>query len=139
MVKAADDARPAEWLTRSAGEFGTVHSLVPDLFEAYARVFHPAALGDRQVRWEDVARANGRTMHPAAEWGSLTGSWQLNQQAGLWDAGPEHGQTPERLAMRLAAILAGHTSTPERSWFGVWEGWGGPLRTPLVLFKDGTP
>ena len=42
MVKAADDARPAEWLTRSAGEFGTVHSLVPDLFEAYARVFHPA-------------------------------------------------------------------------------------------------
>ncbi len=122
MIEAAEDARPADWLTRSAGERYTVHAMVPDVFEAYARVFHPAMLWEQEVRWADVARANGRTMHGAAEWGQLTGSWQLKQQPGLWETEPDTGPTPERLALRLATILAGHTGAADRCRFGVWEG-----------------
>jgi hypothetical protein len=137
VIEAAADARPADWLTRSAGMFGTVHSMVPDVFEAYARVFHPAMLCEREVRWSEVASANGRTMHGAAEWGSLVGSWQLGGQAGLWDSEPDTGPMPERLALRLAGVLGRHTSTPQRCWFGVWDGWGSP--SVLMLFPEGTP
>jgi len=65
----------------------TVGSIVPPMFDAYARVFHPASRGVGKdavdVRWDDVAAANDRVMHAAAEWGSLTGSWQLQGQPGM--------------------------------------------------------
>jgi hypothetical protein len=154
MITAANDAGQADWLSRSAAHMYTVHVMVPDVFEAYARVFHPAArhegppprvgefvnaAAEREVRWAEVASANDRTMHGAAEWGQLTGSWSLEAQAGLWDREPECGRTPERLGLRLAAILGTHTSTPDRCWFGVWEGWGNGATGALHLFTEGTP
>lgn len=131
MIVPAEDATPGEWLTRSAGEDGTFHTMVPAVFGAYARVFHPASLGEREVRWSEVAAANGRSMHGAAEWGQLTGSWRLEEQDGLWDLEPVAGELVERPALRLAAILAEHTSTPERCWFGIWDGWGLPSTSIL--------
>jgi len=137
MIEAAKDARAADWISRAAGESGTFHSMVPDVFEAYARVFHPAGLCGTQVRWAEVAAANGRTMHGAAEWGQLTGSWQVREQAGLWDSEPATGPAPESVSLRLARTLARHTSTPECCWFGVWEGWGTP--TIMVLARPEVP
>lgn len=150
VLTAAENVRAAAWLSPSAGDWGTIHSMVPAGFTAYARVFHPAWLGRQgvpgqfaltggeEVRWADVAAANDRTMHGAAEWGQLTGSWQLGAQEGLWDEEPERGEAPERLTLRLASILAAHTGTPEACWFAVWDGWGeGPLAT-IRLFRDGT-
>jgi hypothetical protein len=134
MLEPAEDATPAHWLTRAAGEVHTLHVMVPDVFDAYARVFHPALLADKEVRWADVADANERAMHGGAEWGSLTGSRKLNGQEELWDREPNLGQLPARLARRLAEILAGHTSTPERCFFAVWEGWGVPH--VFVLGRD---
>lgn len=87
------DVSPADWVvdgTRGPG--GTVGSLVPRGFAAYARVFHPAYLGAAEVRWATVARINGRVSHPAMEWISITGSWQYLQgsrgQPGLWNTQP---------------------------------------------------
>ncbi len=137
MIGAADDARAADWLVDSAEGDGTLHSMVPRAFEGYARVFHPAALSDGDVRWADVAAANGRTMHGAAEWGQLAGSWQLRGQEGLWDSEPHTGPTPERTGLRLVTILARHTSTPQRCYFGVWEGHGSPQ--VFVLADRDTP
>jgi len=149
MIEPAADASAAEWLTRSAGAFGTVHSLVPDVFEAYARVFQPASrYGEtrdpghapaegREVRWADVAAANGTKMHGAAEWGQLTGSWALEEQADLWDRTPETRQLPEGPARRLAEILARHTRTPERCRFAVWDGWGESML--VFMFRKGVP
>jgi hypothetical protein len=140
-MEPAEDAAPAGWLTRDAGASPTFHTMVPEDFDVYARVFHPARLGDREVRWAEVAEANGRTMHGAAEWGQLTGSWKLDQQGGLWDSDPFNGHTPERQALHLGALLAKHTGTPQRCWFGVWEGWGGwrdPGSAEIVLVRTGT-
>lgn len=137
-LRPAADTQPAEWAVQGVREFGEgVGSLVPAVFESYARVFHPAGLGDQEVRWEDVARANARVMHPAAEWGSLTGSWEIDGQPGLWDGEPSLGRVPSGVGKRLAETLARRTATPDRCWFGVWEGWGtGGLS---MGFKVGTP
>ncbi len=143
---ASNDATAADWIVAGVRDFdGTVGSIVPAVFEAHARVFHPAALrtetGWADVSWSDIAAANGRVMHPAAEWGSLVGSWKVNRQPDLWDASPCEGEPPHNIAKRLAALLANHTETPNRCWFAMWEGWGSWSNTSesSVLFPDGTP
>jgi hypothetical protein len=75
---AAPDADATAWISAAIRDFDyTVGSIVPPVFEAYARVFHPAWRGRdahrTAVSWGEVARANGRAMHPAAEWGSIVG------------------------------------------------------------------
>jgi hypothetical protein len=127
---AATSASPAEWIAAGVRDFAhDVGSVVPATFEAHARVCHPASRdkGDdtAEVRWTEVARANGRVMHPAAEWGSITGSWEHLSQAPLWDHPPLTGELPSAVATRMAAVLAEHTGTPERCWFAVWEGFAG--------------
>lgn len=130
LLTAAADASPAEWVIAGVRDFAyDVGSIVPATFAAYARVFHPAVRGEgggaAEVRWAEVAQANGRVMHPAAEWGSITGSWDYQysrSQPGIWDYPPSTGELPAEVAARLAAVLSRHTSTPQRCWFAVWEG-----------------
>ncbi len=143
---ASIDASAADWIVAGVRDFdGTVGSIVPAVFEAYARVFHPAGLrtdtGWADVGWSDVAEANGRVMHPAAEWGSLVGSWKVKGQPELWEAAPSQGEPPDSITERLAALLADYTETPSRCWFAVWEGWGSWSNTSesSVFFPDDTP
>ncbi|HEY1457196.1 MAG TPA: hypothetical protein VGF15_01650 [Solirubrobacteraceae bacterium] len=141
----APDARPADWILAEVRSFDhTVGSIVPPVFDAYARVFHPAlrGQGDEQaaVRWADVAQATGRQMHPAAEWGSITGSWKSQYdltQPQVCDCPPSTGQLPAALAERLAAILSRYSEDPGSGYFGVWEGWG--ISTAMFLFTKDTP
>jgi hypothetical protein len=109
----------------------TVGSIVPAVFDVYARVFHPASQNagedEGDVRWAEVAAANGRVMHRAAEWGSLTGSWQCERQPGVWDDPPSVGRLPFAVATRLARVLAEHTQRQDRCCLGVWDGWGTPI------------
>jgi len=81
----------------------------------------------REVRWAEVAEANGRVAHPAMEWASITGDQSFRwggEQPGLWDETPEMGTLPLRHTERLCELLAGYTTTPERCWFAIWEGHG---------------
>jgi hypothetical protein len=139
-LRAAADVHDADWVVlgvRGVDASG-VGALVPAVFDRYARVFHPASRdGGIDVRWADVAAANNRLMHPAAEWGSLTGSWQIESQADLWDCPPSIGTLPERLAERLAETLAPLTRDSLRCKFGVWDGWG--EATLMYFVKEGTP
>lgn len=136
---AARDASCAAWIAAAVRPFDyTVGSVVPPGFEAYARVFHPAHASSRsdgpeslEVRWAEVAAANSRIMHPAAEWGSIIGSWDCREQAGVWDKPPLTGSLPAQVARRLTAVLEQHTRVPEPCWFGVWTG-RGPLDVELA-------
>ena len=61
------------------------------------------------------------------QWPSITGEhldgyW--HPQPGIWDREPDEGSLPRELAPALVSVLSRHTSTPERCWFAVWEGWG---------------
>lgn len=136
----ASDARAAHWIVASLTTFGeSVLSVVPEGFEAYVRVFHPAYRhGDRApddpalpVSWAEIAEAHGKVAHAGMQMNALTGR-ELYEgdkpppELGDW---PELGTFPFELAPSLIASLRPHTSTPELCWFAVWDGWG-------VLDKD---
>jgi hypothetical protein len=142
MLSASADAHAADWLVAGVRDFDhAVGSVVPAVFEAYARVFHPASrdVGAETVavRWADVASANSRVMHPAAEWGSITGPWKHRHgsgQPGVWDEPPSTGELPHVTARRLAELLVEHTNRREHCFFALCE--GGVLGL-IVLFPDG--
>jgi len=123
---------PAGWVAAGLRGFaGSVLSVVPAGFQAYARIFHPAQRRDgarwTPVSWAEVAEANGRVPHPAMQWHSLVGSWSLaggGSQPGVWDLEPAVGTLPRDLAIVLTEVLAGQTATPERCWLAVWDGFG---------------
>jgi hypothetical protein len=122
------DVSPAEWAVAGVRDFEyDVGSLVPTSFAAYARVFHPAylTLEQREIRWAEVAAANGRRAHPAMEWIAITGSWRFlhhDTQPGIWDQEPSEGSLPLRQSIRVTSILSDHTTTAERCWFAIWDG-----------------
>jgi hypothetical protein len=129
----AADPAPAGWVVAGLRGFAeSVLSVVPAGLEAYARIFHPAQRRDgthwTPVSWHQVAQANHRLAHPAMQWCHLVGSCSLGgggqSQPGIWDLEPAEGSLPRDLAVVLAEMLAAHTATPERCWFGVWEGFG---------------
>ena len=128
--ESAPDAAPAAWVLEGLRGFAqSVLSIVPEGFEAYARIFHPAWNNEPEapVRWRDIAQANGRTAHRRMQWPSITGSIRFCEgggQPGVWDHRPEEGALPEALVPALTPVLARHTATPGRCWFAVWEGWG---------------
>lgn len=131
-LTAVPDARAAGWISSRIRSFDhTVGSIVPPGFDAYARVFHPAYVrsGDREVtvRWASVAAANGREMHAAAEWVSITGSWKYQHgstQPGVWDRAPATGRLPRIIAERLSIVLSRRMADRAHCFFGVWDGWG---------------
>lgn len=140
----ASDPRTADWVVAAIRDFdGTVGSILPAVFPAYARVFHPAARtvagGGMDVRWAEVAAAHGRVMHPLAQWAQINpplpgetrdpAHWgrdhgPIDPRPGVWDDEPLVGEIPTALAARLATILARFTRTPSRCWLAVWEGYG---------------
>ena len=117
----------ADALHRTAPD--TVGHLVPAGFPAMARVFHPAVryVGDDdvEVSWASVAAANGTTVHPLMQWGSVTGSmdyFENDDQAPLWHGAPARGHLPAPVAERLVAVLSRWTTTPDVCWFAVAQG-----------------
>jgi hypothetical protein len=105
----------------------TVASLVPPVFDAYARVLHPAIRfegdDDVEVSWAAVARLNDRRAHRLMQWPAITGSWDFvaeDDQPELWNDSPAEGHLLESVAGRLAAVLARHTADPGDCWFAAW-------------------
>ena len=130
----APDVAPAGWVTAGLRGFAaSVVSVVPAGFPAYARIFHPAQRRDgvdwKPVSWREVASANGRVAHRTMQWCSLVGCCSLSgddcrPQPGVWDVEPATGDLPRDLAIVLAEVLAEQTTTSQRCWFAVWDGFG---------------
>ncbi|MGW0118734.1 hypothetical protein [Streptomyces sp. NPDC003327] len=130
----AADLGPARWLTERRpghGDFGTVAGVAAPGFAAYARVLHPAELDERPVRWDAVAAAYGRKVEALTDWYEVIGAQRYYYQnaseyglPGVWDEHPAEGPTPCGVAEALLPVLARHTTTPERCWYGLWDGYG---------------
>jgi hypothetical protein len=125
------DVSPGRWVADAVRPGLGVAGLLPPLFPAAARVLHPAAQydgdDDVDVRWADVAAANGTVAHPLMEWGGITGSLDFYEdadQSPLWEGAPARGHLPEQVAGPLAEVLARHTGTPQDCLFAVWDGFG---------------
>ncbi|WP_432486128.1 hypothetical protein [Kineococcus esterisolvens] len=136
-----DDVSAADWIVAAVRNFDhTVGSLVPPVFEAYARVFHPAAWRDDfgrdvAVTWAQVAAANGRQAHAGMEWVAITGSWSYHHgdtQPEVWDTEPAEGSLPAAQGEALAEVLARFTTTTEECFYAVWEGYGCLALAPVA-------
>ena len=88
--------RDVSWIGEHRRPFRdySVGSLVPVVFEAYARILHPAwgpsVTGkDRPVRWDAVAAWSGRTMHALAlevGWQPVSGRFEVEPPTLIWPA-----------------------------------------------------
>jgi hypothetical protein len=131
------DVSHGVWISsaRRRGTPGTVSALVPAVFEAYARVVHPAVRyagdDDVEVSWVEVAEHNTTVAHPLMQWDAVTRG-PVDSQPPVWDDGPSEGHLPVAVAARLAAVLARHTGTPDDCLLGRWDGFGYDLTTPDV-------
>jgi len=123
------DLSPADWiLPRLAEPFSGVTSVVPDGFAAYARIVHGQyrddVSGDQQaLRWRDVAASTGRTVHPLMQWHAITKGREGRPD---WDGDEaEQGRLDRAQLFELCQLLRGHTSTPDRCFLALWNGFGG--------------
>lgn len=143
-LRYVNDVAPAQWIfDRLHGFAQDAGSIIPSGFESYARLFHPAARLDRDteraVTWREIAEANGRIVHPEMQFAHIAGVWRRpSPLPHLWTDEPRDGSLPTELGRALSDVLAAHTSTPDRCWFAVWEGWGG-LEVPAGAPKVGMP
>ena len=94
-----------------------VTSVVPRGFAAYVRVFHPVWSPSGLLRWSDVARRTGRTMHPLAQWK------QISPDADGAKVPPQ-GEPPSEVLIPLVSTLRGFTPNPSQCFFAIWDGWG---------------
>ena len=125
-----EDVSPGRWVEEGLSGFAWLHALLPQGFPAYARVFHPAYLGDTDdhpVRWATVASWTGRTAHPLMQFPRIAGlSDDINDYYSdpPWGRRPQFGSIPEEECRTLMNILRGFTSTPDQCFFGLWDGYG---------------
>jgi hypothetical protein len=150
-VQPVEDPTVAQWITDSIHGFAQdVGSMIPEGFDAYLRVLHPA--GKREgsewlpVTWREIATANGKEFHPEMQFEFLVPDGcfddarnQRHAQEGLWDSGPDIGELPEEVAVALVEILQRCTGTPEHCYFAYWEGWGDPIELMATRIGERLP
>jgi hypothetical protein len=114
----------ANWIADQLAPFGSgVAAIVPNGFEAYVRVLHPATdTNDAPMRWADVAAKSGRTMHRLAQFHAINRPSITAVDPAVDE--PETGNLVPYLLQVLCASLSGYTRTPESCFFCLWEGYG---------------
>lgn len=120
------------WIApRLRGFGGRVGCVVPQGYEAYARVLHAPEINAAPragLTWGDVCKATGAVPHALMQWRSIShaagaGSVDAGRDA-AWDGPePEEGNLPSSALAELIAVLAPFTGEQD-CFFAVWEGWG---------------
>lgn len=118
-----DGASAGAWIEpRLEGWGGMVKAQIPQIYDAYARIFHPASdEKGNPVTWGEVAGALGSTAHREMQWHAIVGSYDSSGFEGSkWSGGnPSISELDEESLAALCAILDRHTSAPERCYFGI--------------------
>jgi hypothetical protein len=124
------DTAAADWVVSRLRPWGPervrVASFMPDAFDAYARVFHPA--GDRGglsvgLRWSEVAARLSGPFHPDVQFRDLVGG-DTQRPTILGDIEPLSGSLPVRLLRSLVGFFATWTGDDEHCWYAMWDGNG---------------
>jgi hypothetical protein len=139
------DLGPASWIAPNLHPFNQdTGSVVPEGFEAYCRLFHPAEIsfhrpvaeppsGRQPMRWTEIAIENGRVAHPEMQFHAVnSGPASTRWHNAGFSYEPLQGRLPSRERAALIEILRDATATPERCWFCIWDGYGVGIPTPLV-------
>lgn len=127
------DMSVGAWIAPRLGPFGGwVGSVVPQGFEAYARILHPVLSPDQQpTTWAAVCAAEGRTPHALMQWNAIAGVVDVTTAEGYvtqtmrWEGGvPEEGNLLAPALPTLLEMLAAHTGATDDCFFALWEGHG---------------
>lgn len=133
------DVSRGSWIRGRLGDWNTIASVVPQDFDAYARIFHPVdgqLLGwhndvpvteeSRRFRWREIAAKHGTVYHPLMQWDAILAGYETPQRGepGWQYSGPEQGRLPGEELAAIVRILARHTGTPDACVAALWEGWG---------------
>ena len=114
------DSEAADWLRTSVATFWeSVASFLPGHFEAYARIYHPfgdgAPPGTHAPSWREMVATVGVELRDPEAAMTLAYRGAAGEQAGI-------GSVPEALIGPLVEHLGRATTTPERCFFALWEG-----------------
>ena len=132
------DVSQADWVKERLDDLmaGTVSSIVPAGFDAYARILHPVETplhGDRLVRWRDVANWGGQVLTAQSQWLAVAMPEVEPKHPRPWRRqGPKQGSLYPDDARALTEIAGQFTDTPQRCWCCIWEGFGWWSRSWLV-------
>ena len=148
----SSDVRQADWIASrlTPWENYTITMVVPNGFEAYARVLHPVETPDnvettdnrdRLVRWADVAAWSGMPLRKDAQFHSIAlPPTPSSGEPPYRSQGPQEGTLYAPDAEVLATILRDWTATPQDCWFCVWDGFGwDSVGTVTALTRTGRP
>lgn len=122
-----DGSSSGDWITQYLrADLGRVSSHVPDCYQRYLRILHPAQRCDgRQATWREVALEKDRQVHPLVQWHALIGASDPERISSRYWQGvsPEVGMLPRKLFQSLCLSLLEWTPDSSACFFGVWEGW----------------
>jgi hypothetical protein len=114
-------------------------------------MLHPVVDGafgdDRIVRWRDVAAWSGVALGSNTQFPTIALPQDAPESELPWSgSSPKEGALAGTDIAALADILAAETTTPDRCWFCLWEGYGSGSRRglaapgqPLQLYPDPIP
>ncbi|MEU4323847.1 hypothetical protein [Nonomuraea dietziae] len=118
------DVSVGEWIAdRLGGPLGSVGSVVPGGFAAYARVLHPVEFDDDRppLTWARVAGLTGRVPHALMQWAAVASP---ASGAATWDEGDVRvGNLAPAALAALIDVLAPVTGEQD-CFHALWEGWG---------------
>lgn len=126
-VELMTDVSEADWVSTRlqpwARDGVRIASYMPDVFEGYARVLHPA--GDRGVpaygqRWADLAARNDVAFRADIAFLEVAGLETAEERV-LDEIAPLDGSLPLS-TQSLVALLAAYEDEP--AWFCMWDGNG---------------
>jgi len=125
------DVSVADWIAgRVRGPLGTVGSVVPRGFAAYARVLHPVELGDGRppLTWTQVCQHTGRIAHALMQWSAVTTptaeATVATAPSARWEDGDvQVGRLTPSALSALIDVLAPATGGQD-CFHALWEGWG---------------
>jgi hypothetical protein len=129
------DGEDVAWVAAGRHPFHAydVGSLVPGVFERYARVLHPAATdAGAPVRWDMVAAWSGRTAHALAQWDALSRPVAAVASDRPFQDPPGTDGLREPHLAALCDLLSAHTATRDDCYIGVWHGFGWLDRSDLL-------
>ena len=128
-LEITDGSAAGSWIAdRLSGSFGAVTLQVPNGYDAYVRILHPASDSEgNPVRWAYVASSFGKVSHRRMQWYALLGmSGAEDSSGGLWTGDdPPTGEMSLEELDELCKILTAHTGGAEDCYFGLCtiQGW----------------
>ena len=140
-LRVEHDVEVARWVQEGLSDFGSVAANIPPIFDAYARILHPAtrsvptgetdAWGNPQLATHDITWAEAATLlgdrvgqrQSYTAWLARFGEQQLAMPDGGWITEPHSGDIPLPLLTALAELLVDEHGDAE-VLAAVWEGSG---------------